>query len=85
MTEADFRPGIYEHYKSTPKGRRYYMVLGKGRHTETEEIVAVYVPMYFLAEHKGSRIQVRPFAMFLQDVEWQGKTMPRFRYIGQEL
>ena len=85
MKVADFKPGIYEHYKSTPENRRYYLVLGKARHTETEEILVAYTPMYYLAEHPGPRIQVRPFTMFLEDVEWQGKAVPRFRYIGQEL
>lgn len=86
MTEAEFKPGIYEHYKSTPKSRRYYLVLGKARHTETDELLVAYVPMYFLPEHTGPKIQVRPLAMFLEDVEVEGGvSKPRFAYVGQEL
>ncbi len=85
MLADDFRPGIYEHYKSTEKDRRYYLVLGKARHTETEEILVAYVPMYFEPTHPGPRIQVRPFKMFIEEVEWEGKVVPRFRYIGQEI
>ncbi len=81
----DLTPGIYEHYKSTPESRRYYLVLGKARHTETEEVLVAYIPLYHLAEHPGPRIQVRPYEMFLEEVEHDGKRMPRFRYIGQEL
>lgn len=77
--------GVYEHYKSTPRDRRYYQVIGFARHTETEEIVAVYIPLYVIPEHKGLRLQVRPLDMFMEEVEYNGKTMPRFRYIGPEL
>jgi hypothetical protein len=77
--------GVYEHYKSTPKDRRYYQVLGFARHTETEEILAVYIPLYVIPKHKGLRLQVRPLAMFMEVVEYNGETIPRFRYIGAEL
>lgn len=77
--------GVYEHYKSTSDDRRFYQVLGFARHTETEEILAVYIPLYVVPEHKGLRLQVRPLDMFMEDVEWNGKIMPRFRYVGPEL
>ena len=77
--------GVYEHYKSTPRIRRYYQVLGFARHTETEEILAVYIPLYVIPEHAGLRLQVRPLEMFKEDVEHEGKHMPRFKYIGPEL
>lgn len=77
--------GVYEHYKSTPEGRRYYQVLGFARHTETEEILAVYIPLYVIPEHKGLRLQVRPLDMFIESVDHEGQTLPRFRYVGPEL
>ncbi len=77
--------GVYEHYKSTPESKRYYQVIGFARHTETEEILAVYIPLYVIPEHRGLRLQVRPLDMFMEDVEWNGKTVPRFRYVGPEL
>ena len=77
--------GVYEHYKSTPESLRYYQVLGFARHTETEEILAVYLPLYVIPEHKGLRMQVRPLGMFMEEVELQGERVPRFKYIGPEL
>jgi hypothetical protein len=77
--------GVYEHYKSSEHDRRYYQVLGTARNTETEEKLVIYIPLYVIPEHKGLRLQARPLQMFLETVDWQGKTIPRFRYIGQEL
>lgn len=77
--------GVYEHYKSTPNERRYYQVLGVARHTETEEKLVVYVPLYVVPEHTGPRLQVRPMRMFYESVEHGGQNVPRFKYIGPEL
>lgn len=81
----NFKSGIYAHYKSTEKDKRYYQVLGVARNTETEELYALYIPLYVIPEHAGVRFQCRPLAMFLEDVEYQGKTLPRFKYLGQAL
>ena len=86
MNEQEYPPtGVYEHYKSTALDRRYYQVIGFARHTETEEILAVYIPLYVIPEHKGLRLQVRPLSMFMEDVTYDGKKQPRFKYIGPEL
>jgi len=77
--------GVYEHYKSSPKDRRYYQVLGFARHTETDEIVVVYIPLYVVPEHRGLILQVRPLDMFMESVKHDGKALPRFRYLGPEL
>lgn len=85
-TERQYPPiGIYEHYKSTPETRRYYQILGFARHTETNEIVVVYVPLYVIPEHPGLRLQVRPLDMFVEQVVIDGQTKPRFRFVGNEL
>jgi hypothetical protein len=64
--------GEYEHYK----GKRY-RVLGVGRHTEADEYFVVYTPLY---EHVGQPdIWVRPYDMFTETVEVDGKTVPRFK------
>jgi len=81
----DFRPGVYQHYKHTDASPRYYQVLGVARNTETDELYALYVPLYVIPEHHGVRFQVRPLDMFLESVEWNGETVPRFRYVGQEI
>lgn len=82
---AEFRPGIYRHYKHTESSPRYYQVIGVARNTESDELYALYIPLYVIPEHKGVRYQVRPLAMFLEHLEWKGETVARFTYIGQEL
>jgi hypothetical protein len=77
--------GVYEHYKSSPEARKYYQVLGCAKHTETGEVLVVYVPLYVIPEHRGLRLQVRPVGMFLETVEKNGQHVPRFAYIGAEL
>ena len=42
---TDIKAGIYEHYKG---GR--YLVLGLARHTETDEVLVVYVPRHDIVE-----------------------------------
>jgi hypothetical protein len=82
----DYPPvGVYEHYKSTPESRRYYQLIGFAKHTETAEILAVYIPLYVIPDHKGLRLQVRPLDMFTQEVAVNHSKIPRFRYIGPEL
>ena len=70
-------PGIYEHYKG-----RKYLVIGTAAHSETLERLVVYVPLYV---SPGPRLWVRPRVMFAETVEVEGASVPRFRYIGQEI
>lgn len=76
------RVGVYKHYKHTDKDPKYYQVLGVGRHTETEEIGVVYVPLYVAG---GPRIAFRPLKNFISKVEVKGKMVKRFKYIGVEI
>ncbi|MDP2641577.1 MAG: DUF1653 domain-containing protein [Candidatus Yanofskybacteria bacterium] len=63
--------GEYEHFKGHKA-----KVLGVAKHTETLEDFVVY-------EHVGTgELWVRPLAMFLEEVEVEGKRVPRFRYLG---
>lgn len=69
-------PGIYQHYK----GPRYE-VFGLSRHSETEEYLVVYRPLYGEAYERGDLwgdVWVRPAAMFLETVSVEGKTLQRF-------
>ena len=68
------KPGIYEHYKG---GR--YRVINIARHSETEEWMVLYQPLY--GEQK---LWVRPFDMFAETVNIDGNDVPRFRFIGSE-
>lgn len=66
--------GLYEHYK----GNRY-QVLGVAIHSETLEELVVYKALY------GEGLTwVRPLKMFLENVEVDGDTKPRFKYLGKE-
>lgn len=66
--------GIYRHYKG-----KNYRLIDIVRHSETLEEMALYETLY---ENKLGRLWVRPLAMFLEMVEFEGKTCPRFEYIG---
>lgn len=67
------KPGRYRHYKGNE-----YRVLTVARHSETREEMVVYQALY------GERgYWVRPLAMFKENVELDGQTVPRFVYTGQ--
>ena len=76
--EEGLRCGVYEHYKG-----RKYLVLGVARHTETGELLAVYVPLYELPDNRGVQMAVRPLKMFTEQVEAGAVTRPRFRFTGE--
>ncbi len=65
--------GLYEHFKGNK-----YMLHGVVWHSETEEEMALYQHLY-----GDFSFWVRPLNMFLEEVEYQGKRMPRFKYIGE--
>ena len=70
----EIKLGRYRHFKG-----REYEVLGLATHSETEEPMVVYRPLY------GERgLWVRPAAMWNETVERDGKTFRRFTYIGDE-
>ena len=73
----DILAGVYQHYKG-----QYYLVLGLAHHSETEEKLVVYIPLYV---RKGPRMSVRPLEMFFEEVEVEGIRKPRFKYIGSEM
>lgn len=65
--------GRYRHYKG-----KEYTVIGIARHSETEEEMVVY-----RQEYGDHRLWVRPKAMFVEMVEVNGQSVPRFQYLGQ--
>ena len=79
----EVKPGVYEHYKSTIEQRKLYQVLFVGQHTETEELLVVYVPLYNDPDLAGPRIFIRPLKMFTQYVKVKGQSVPRFKYLGE--
>lgn len=64
--------GVYLHYKN-----RYYSVVDCATHTETGEELVIYRELY--GEH---RLWARPKKMFLDSITIDGRTRPRFEYIG---
>jgi hypothetical protein len=70
MTEP--APGRYRHFKGGE-----YEVVGVARHSETDERLVVYRPLY-----GDGGLWVRPAAMFLEPVPHDGRTVPRFTFLG---
>ncbi|KZN60893.1 hypothetical protein N473_22935 [Pseudoalteromonas luteoviolacea CPMOR-1] len=70
----EVKVGIYRHYKG-----KDYKVLCIATHSETEEQLVVYQTLYGAFDH-----WVRPLTMFNEHVQIDGKTVPRFKYIGKE-
>ena len=83
MRETEIRVGdIVRHFKrewvEDGSTKYLYKVLAFARHTETGERMVVYQALY------GQRgIWVRPAAMWNETVTREGKTLPRFTYIGE--
>ena len=79
MSEFDDLPkietGLYRHYKGN-----MYRVHGVGCHTEVHEYYVVYSPV----EPKVGipEFWLRPFEMFAETVEVDGKTLPRFERVA---
>jgi len=69
---AEVKCGRYRHYKG-----QEYQVLGVARHSETEEELVVYRPLYGKGE-----LWVRPLEMFTETVAKETETVLRFEYIG---
>ena len=82
--------GIYKHYKGG-----FYQVLGVGQHTETKELVVVYLSLD--AAQPGPRLRVRPldgpegFNTKVRIREESNRatesfiSVPRFAYVGYQL
>ena len=63
----------YKHYKG-----REYIILNVGHDTETLERVVVYQGQYKDPEFGDMPIWVRPYDMFVGEVNLNGKTVLRF-------
>lgn len=66
--------GKYRHYKGN-----YYQVIGTARHSETEEPMVVYRPLY-----GEMGLWVRPLVMFEETVTVNGEQVPRFSRCADE-
>lgn len=68
--------GIYRHYKG-----KTYRVHDLARHSETLEWHVIYECLY---DNPEGKIWIRPMTMFQESVVIEGKTVPRFEYIGDQ-
>ncbi len=67
------KPGKYRHFKGNE-----YEVLFVAKHSETLEDLVVYRALY----GEGG-IWARPVSMWQETVKKDGKTVPRFAYLGK--
>lgn len=65
--------GRYEHYKG-----EQYEVVGIAENRESHEQLVVYRALY-----GNFGLYVRPLSMFTEQVEVNGKKVPRFRFVGE--
>jgi len=63
--------GVYQHYKGN-----MYEVYMAARHSETEEWMVVYKALY---GEQG--MWVRPYDMFVEELEVEGTLVPRFQKV----
>ena len=69
----ELKPGKYRHFKG-----KEYELIGTARHSETLEPMVVYRALY-----GDGGLWVRPAAMWSEQVERDGYSGPRFRFIGE--
>lgn len=70
--------GRYQHSKGD-----FYEVIGVARHSETQEELVVYRALYDSEKWGKNALWVRPKAMFLETIVKDGKSVPRFRFVGE--
>ncbi len=68
----ELKKGRYSHYKGG-----YYEVLDVGRHSETQEWMVIYKTLY-----GDFSTWIRPYEMFIEELEVEGVMVKRFEYIG---
>lgn len=74
IVEREIKFGKYRHFKG-----KEYAVLSVAKDSETLEKVVVYKQLY-----DNGAIWVRPAKMFTEDVEMNGRRVPRFEYIDND-
>lgn len=67
------KSGYYQHYKGG-----YYQVIECARHSETEEWLVIYRPLY-----GEQSLWARPLTMFIENIGIVGGLIPRFNYLGK--
>ena len=74
--DSKIKLGKHKHYKGD-----IVEVIGRALHSETMEEFVTY--KHITGKRTGEQYYwVRPSDMFLEDVEVNGKKVPRFQYLG---
>lgn len=68
----------YRHYKNL-----LVRVIGLALHSETKEELVIYEKLEDFGEYKKGSLWARPKAMFLEDVQINGKKIPRFSLVKE--
>ena len=71
------KTGKYRHYKGND-----YQVIGTARHSETEQELVLYYPLYGAVEDRS--YWVRPLEMFTEVVTVEGKDVDRFTLVDAD-
>lgn len=61
-----------------------YEVIGIVHYSETLEEMVLYKQLYEAPRFPYGSLWVRPLKMFLEEVEVDGKKVPRFKYLGSK-
>jgi hypothetical protein len=69
--DMDIKIGKYQHYKGGE-----YEVLCMAKHSESMEEFVVYKALYGEGD-----VWIRPLKMFIEEVNFGGKKVPRFKFI----
>ncbi len=73
---VEIKIGKYEHYKG-----KQVEIIGVARHSETLEELVIYKEIYDSEEFGKNALWARPKSMFLENVNINGKEIPRFKFI----
>jgi len=76
--KSELTLGLYQHYSG-----KMYRVLFVAYHSETTEKMVVYQGQYDDPQFGKNPVWIRPLSMFTQTVQIDGKTIPRFTYLGK--
>jgi len=71
------KTGKYQHFKG-----KFYQVLHLAKHSETQEWLVIYKPLYKDEQNNELGIWARPLAMFNETIERDGNTIKRFNYVS---
>lgn len=79
MQSDDIPYGKYQNYKT----EKLYEVIGIALHSDTREEMIIYKAMYQSDEFPIHQVWVRSKAVFFEEVEHNGGSVPRFKWIGE--